>query len=239
VFLPKSHLHFRNLSRGFSRRIFGAFGACISSLLLAALFTALSLAAQKADTSTPPLPAATPQVVISAHMASNDLQVLDIKYRVFYNKFENKFITLTDFDMAANLTDELLNALADDKRVAWRGATADERQKMEACYGPKSWKEKTVTLPPIEAERVLLINAAYSASIHFSGHRLDLAVALRMADRKTGRILWKKVINEKGELPGTLEEIQKDNQKPVKEALNKLMEQVVPKVKQHIAQSQL
>jgi hypothetical protein len=239
VFLQKSHLHFRNLSWGFSRKILRASGACLGLLVLATLSTALSLAAQKADTSTAPQPATTPQVVISARMASNDLQVLDIKYRLFYNKFENKFITLTDFNMAANLTDELLNALVDDKRATWRGTTADERQKLEACYGPKSWKEKAVTLPPIEADRVLLINAAYSASIHFSGHRLDLAVALRMADRKTGRILWKKVIIEKGELPGTLEEIQADNQKPVKEALNKLMEQVVPKVKQHIAQSQL
>ena len=239
MFLPKSHLHFRNLSCGLSRVILRVSVACVGFLVLATLSTTLSLAAQKVSKSTALQPAATPQVVISAHMASNDLQVLDIKYRVFYNKFENKFITLTDFDMASNLTDELLNALVDDKRVAWRGATADERQKLEACYGPKSWKEKTVTLPAIEADHVLLINAAYSASIHFSGHRLDLAVALRMADRKTGRILWKKVINEKGELPGTLEEIQKDNQKPVKEALNKLMEQVVPKVKQHIAQSQL
>lgn len=243
MFLPNRYLDLRPSKSDF-QRMARHLGARVDAWFFTALAVAIlsgsvAVAAQKPDIPEATKAAATSQVVISARMASNDLQVLDIKYRVFYNKFENKFIPLTDFNFAANLTDELINALADDKRAAWRGSTPEEHQTLEACYTPKWWKSKTIPPPGIEGDRVLLINVAYSASIHFTGHRLDVSVAVQMSDRKSGRVLWKKLFVEKGEVPGTLEAIQADNQKLLKEALNKLMEQVVPKIKQHIAQSQI
>jgi hypothetical protein len=45
-------------------------------------------------------------------------------------------------------------------------------------------------------------------------------------DRASGRKLWEKKINERTDLPAKLAELQADNQKGLKEGLNKLIEQV-------------
>jgi hypothetical protein len=69
--------------------------------------------------------------------------------------------------------------------------------------------------------------------------RLTLSVAFQMVDRTTGQVLWKKAMSENMKLPGTIEELQTDNQKGLKEALNKLAEKIVPKIKQHLAQQKI
>jgi hypothetical protein len=96
-----------------------------------------------------------------------------------------------------------------------------------------------VTPPAVEADRLLLINTAYVAATQAIVHRLTLSVAIQMVDRTTGQVLWKKALGESMKLPGTVEELQTDNQKSLKEALNKLAEQIVPKIKQHLAQQKM
>jgi len=100
-----------------------------------------------------------PRVLVTVHMTTTDLSVTEIKYRGFYNKVEDKFIPLTDYNFAANLTDELVNALVDDQRATWLAAKPDEQTALAACFGPNSWKEKTLTPPSVEADRLLLMEA--------------------------------------------------------------------------------
>lgn len=205
-------------------------------LLLGMLFSvAISASAQEPAQKA----AGAPRVLLTVHMKSTDLRVLDIKFRGFYNKIEDKYIPVTDFNFAANFADELVAALADDRRATWVGAKPDEQKMLEACFGPDWWKQKKVTPPAVEADRLLLISSEYMASTAAIGHQLTLGAAMQMVDRTTGQVLWKKALGEGMKLPGTIEELQADNQKRLKEALNKLAEQIVPKIKQHLAQQKM
>jgi len=203
----------------------------LGMLFFVAIFASAQEPAQKA--------VGAPRVLLTVHMTSTDLRVLDIKFRGFYNKIEDKYIPLTDYNFAANLADELVEALADDRRAAWVGAKPDEQKVLEACFGPDWWKQKTVTPPAVEADRLLLIKAQYMAATQAIVHRLSLIVNIQMVDRTTGQVLWKKAMIEGMKLPGKLEELQADNQKALKEALNKLAEQIVPKIKKHLAQQKM
>ena len=180
-----------------------------------------------------------PAAVIAVHMPTTDLQVVDMKYRVFFNKRENKSIPVTDFDFAANLQDELGSVLADDSRVRWRVANSAEAESLKLAFGPNSWKEKTVAIAGVEADRVLLVGTAYGAFIQAIRKFIEVSVALRYVDRKTGKVLWKKSITERTKLPDTLEDMQADNQKVLKETLIKAADALTPKVKAHLRGAKL
>ena len=67
-----------------------------------------------------------------------------------------------------------------------------------------------------------------------------------MVDRHSGRTLWKKwggLFNAGFKVrmkpPAPLEELQLDNQRRLKEALNKMMEELVAKIKKQCAKSKL
>jgi hypothetical protein len=197
-------------------------------------FVAISASAQEPAQKA----AGAPRVLLTVHMKSTDLRWTDIKTRAFMTS-EDKFIPLTDYNFATNLADELVEALADDRRAAWVGTKPDEQKVLEAYFGPNWWKQKTVTPPAVEADRLLLINADYFAITQATLHRLYLAVTIQMVDRTTGQVLWKKGFAESMKLPGKLVKLQADNQKGLKEALNKLAEQIVPKIKQHLAQQKI
>jgi hypothetical protein len=209
-------------------------------------FVAISASAQEAAEKTGGADASKatvlPRVVVMVHMARTELAVQDIKYRGFYNKAEQKFIPLADYNFAANLADELVGALADDRRATWAVPGPDEQKALAACIGanwPDWWRHKTATLPPLEADRLLAIGARYEAFVQALVKRLDVIVTFQMVDRTTGRVLWKKTMLEGMKLPGTIEELQVDNQKGLKEALNKLAEQMAPKMRQHIAKQRI
>jgi hypothetical protein len=180
-----------------------------------------------------------PSAVIAVHMPTTDLQVVDMKYRVFFNKRENKSIPVTDFDFAANLQDELGSVLEDDGRVRWRTATAAEAESLKDAFGPTSWKAKTAATPGIEADRVLLVGTAYGAFIHAMRKFIEVSVAMRFVDRQSGKVLWKKSITERTKLPDTLEDMQADNQKVLKETLIKAADDLTPKIKAHLRGAKL
>lgn len=182
---------------------------------------------------------AAPTAVIAVHMPTTDLQVIDMKYRVFFNKRENKSIPVTDFDFAANLQDELGSLLADDSRVRWRTAKAGEIESIKDAFGPTAWKAKTAAVPGIEGDRVLLVGASYGAFIQAIRKFIEVSVAMRFVDRKTGKVLWKKSITERTKLPDTLEDMQADNQKVLKETLIKAADALTPKVQAHLRGAKL
>lgn len=68
----------------------------------------------------------TPNAVVAVYLQSPDFTVRELKYRVFYNKGEVKRVPLTGYDFKAAFTDELMNALAEEKRLAWRQPSANE-----------------------------------------------------------------------------------------------------------------
>jgi hypothetical protein len=183
--------------------------------------------------------AGVPQVIVAMKMATEDLVVMDIKFRGVYNKIENKYIPLTNYDFAGNASDELLTSLAADRRATWRRAKPEEMEKLEACFGPKYWKQDPLPQVQVDGDRLLLIGVAYSSTLHVTAQRLFLSIGVRMADRQSGKVLWKQGFNKRMGLPGKLEDLQAENQKGLKEALNKLMEEIIPEIKEHIARSKI
>ena len=67
-----------------------------------------------------------PATVVAVQLQSPDFSVIEKKYGVFFNKTEVKKIPLIDYDFKAALTDELMNALADDTRMRLRQPTDKE-----------------------------------------------------------------------------------------------------------------
>lgn len=198
------------------------------SFLLAALMALVPVGTVPA---TPDQAAAGPPQVIVAVLAPNALIVTDIKFRVFYNKSEVKHIPLQDYDFDANLTDELLAALGEDKRAAWRAATPAEEEAFAPYFQPKV-KTEQVRLPEtIRADRLLLVQAGCDGFLHSTQKWVRVSATARLVDRPSGRTLWKKSVGKRSGLPAPLEELQLENQKALKELLNKLMEQVVAEIK--------
>ena len=92
-----------------------------------------------------------PVTVVAVQLKSPDFTVMELKYRVFWNKAEVKKIPLLDYDFKAALSEELLNALAEDTRMKWRLPLATETIDV---FGVR---KKKAQLPPLGSNRVLLV----------------------------------------------------------------------------------
>jgi hypothetical protein len=180
-----------------------------------------------------------PTIIVAVHMPTSDLMVTDLKFRVLFNKEELKAIPLVDFDFAANLSDELVSVLAKDRRAQWRMANSGETKALAPLFEPVGWKAKTFPLPTPEADRVFLVRAAYGAFLRPLSKRIWVKLELRLAERESGKVLWRNTLSEDSSLPDTLEDIQADNQKVLKEHLNKLMEAAATKVATQVAKSKI
>lgn len=178
---------------------------------------------------------ARPKVLIAVQMTSNDLTVTDMKYRVMFNKRETKAIPVTNFDFAGNFGDEIESGLVDDKRFQWKLASGGDRETLLPFFGPDNWKKSSFPAPAVQADRLLLVAPTYVALISGVRKFVEVDAAVRMADSKSGRILWKKTFRDRTGLPDTLEDMQAENQKVLKETLNKIMvEKLAPEVKAHL-----
>ncbi len=185
----------------------------------------------------PTAPAA-PQVLVAVKLRDPNFRILHIKFRAFYNKFENNVVPLTDYDLAASASDEIMNALSGDARARWRLATTDEKMYTESYFDEKTAQGN---LPAsIAADRLLLVDiGGFSLSTHSTAHRMFAVGALKMIDRPSGRILWKKGVVHKleGYKGHTDEELLADNQKMLKELLNKLIEEFSVEIKKKVAEN--
>jgi len=204
------------------------------------LAAVLALAPAGSAPAMPEAPAAgPPQVLVAVLVPNNALVVTDIKFRVFYNKSEVKHIPLQDYDLDANLTDELLVALSEDKRAAWRAATPEEEEAFAPYFQPKV-KTEQVRLPEsIGGDRLLLVQAGCDGFLHSTQKWVRVSATARLVDRASGRTLWKKSVGKRSGLPAPLEELQLENQKALKELLNKLMEQMVAELKAEAAKKKV
>ena len=167
-----------------------------------------------------------PTTLVVVGLKSPDLTVMEMRYRVFYNRTEVKKIPLLDYDFKAALADELLNALAEDTRMKWRAQSGNEAIDVFAV------QKKKAQLPPLEADRVLLVGVedfgAYLADL--AADKFYLNVKFKLIDRATGKKLWEKKLLVTEDLDGKLKDLQADNQKALKVGINKVLERVTRKM---------
>ena len=205
---------------------------CFRSTLLFALALVLAATAFAQTTG-----GTTPQVAVVFSLQSTDLNVIDHKYRVFFNKFEKKSLPITGYDLNAAVQDEVMNTLAQDKRYQWRLATEEDK-----LDGTKLADEKTRTPEMVanaKSDRVLVVVVlGFGAWISgLAKDFMDVGVQVTMLDRATGRKLWKEKIHEKIPFSGDLEKLQADNQKEMREGINTLIEKACQTMKTKIAET--
>jgi hypothetical protein len=203
------------------------------ALLLVLLFVAIPLAAQA------PPAGATPQVVVVFNLRSNDLLVIDHKYRVFYNKFERKNLPIEGYDLRGAVQDEFMNTLATDKRYQWRLAT--EADKLDAAQLAEEKTRTAEMLSSAQADRVLVVDVVeFGAWISgLAKDRMEIVAIVTMLDRTSGKKLWKHRIWEKIPFSGDLQKLQSENQKELKEGVNSLIEKASVKLKAKVAESKI
>lgn len=166
-----------------------------------------------------------PATVVAVQLQSPDFSVIEMKYRVFFNKTELKKIPLIDYDFKAALMDELMNALAEDSRMKWRLPSANETIDVFAV------QKKKASLPPLEADRVLLVGVQDFGALlaDLASDKFYMVAKFKLVDR-SGRKLWEKNINERTDFDGKLQEMQAENQKGLKIGINRVLEKVTRKV---------
>lgn len=193
-------------------------------MLIALCLTALGTAA-----------AQQPVAVVAVGLKSNELTVVELKYRVFFNKTELKKISLLDYDFKAALGDELLNALAEDTRMKWRLPSETEVIDVLAV------QKKKAQLPPLEADRVLLVFVEdFGAFLPaLAADKFYLDAKFKLIDRATGKKLWEKKLHVTEDLDGKLKELQANNQKELKTGVNKVLERVTRKMVAALRQARI
>lgn len=165
-----------------------------------------------------------PVTAVAVQLQSPDFSVIEMKYRVFFNKTEIKKIPLIDYDFKVALTDELMNALAEDTRMKW--APAAEVIDVFAVQKKKS------ALPPLSADRVLLVGVEDFGALlaDLAADKFYIRAKFKLVDRVTGKKLWEKSVFEREDFDGKLKDMQADNQKGLKVGINKVLEKVTRKV---------
>jgi hypothetical protein len=203
------------------------------ALLLALVFMGIPLAAQTSSA------ASTPQVAVVFNLRSNDLLVIDHKYRVFYNKFERKNLPIEGYDLRSAIQDEVMNTLAQDKRYQWRVAT--EADKLDAAKLADEKHRTPDMVSSAQADRVLVFDVVdFGAWISgLAKDRMEVMALVTMLDRATGRKLWKQRIWEKIPFSGDLQKLQGENQKELKEGINTLIEKACVKLKAKVAEAKI
>lgn len=178
-----------------------------------------------------------PQITVLVNLRSADVTITDIKFRAFYNKVENKVIPLTDYDLKAAVQDEVMLALAEDKRAQWRLATDEEKLDGMALADDK--QRTSALLASAKGDRVLLVDVyGVSGFIHSMVKNMVIGVNVLLLDRD-GRKLWKKGVSAKMKFPGSIEESQADHQKGLKQAINTLIEKSCENLKAKVREQKI
>ena len=167
-----------------------------------------------------------PTAVVAVNLVTDEFTVQQLKYRVFYNKSEVKRIPMVDYDFKAAFVDELMNALAQDTRMSWRAQGPDEAIDVMTLL-----KGKTKP-PPVNADRILLVVIKeYGAFLSQLGpDKFHLVAEFKLIDRATGKKLWHTKSLERIDFDGKLKDMQADNQKGLKEGINRMLEKLCPRV---------
>lgn len=209
-------------------------------VLLVLVLCSILVAVAAIDASAQPAAASTAtgkQTIVAVNLRDPDFRIWNIKFRMFYNKQETEAIPLKDYDFKAAVADELVTTLASDTRAQWRLPQGDEMLYLASYFDEKTSQG---SLPAsVKADRLLLVDVSqYALWTHSSAHRLIVLSEVRLIDRATNGILWKKKVTRKleGYKRRKEEELLADNQKLLKELLNKLIEEYSLEVKKKVAE---
>ena len=180
-------------------------------------------------------PASGPKVLVVVHLREPDFTLNEMKYRVFYNKGEVKKIPIKDYDFRVVFTDELVNALSEDTRAEWAASTGKEGVDVLVVWANAGAPAN------LEADRLLLVDITqYGAFVTDLGaDKFTLLLRIRLTDKTGAKKLWEKRYYERINLPGKVAELQADNQKGLKEGINKLVEQICGKIRLEIQKVRL
>ena len=207
------------------------------TFLCVLLLAAMAAPALGQQASAPPAPPAAPQVVVLVNLRSSDLVVTDIKFRGFYNKIERKVIPIKDYDLNAALKDEVMNAVTEDKRAQWRAATAEDGLNGAALADDK--QRTPAMLASVKGDRVLVVDVyGFGGVTQSLVKNLEIGVTVLLLDHD-GRKLWKKNLSQRTKFPGSFEEMQADNQKALKEAINTLIEKFGQNLKSKLTEEKI
>jgi hypothetical protein len=196
------------------------FGALVLSVFAP---LALQAAAHQATSSTKP------KTVVVIQVRSDDFLATHVKLLVLIPQFKADHIPLIDFDFKASLSDELMNALAQDTRMDWRLATEEEDVNVGYMFDNK----KAPIPPSLTADRLLLVDVAqYGAILRPLSSFCYIAARMKLIEKATGKKLWEKSEDieydysdsVKIKLDKKLEELQADKQRGLKEILNRVIE---------------
>lgn len=167
--------------------------------------------------------AAEPVIVVSVYQKSHYFALFSWQYRVFFNKFESKFVEMPDYDLAANLRYDLMDALSADKRARWRAATDADKIDFATL-----WDKKNPPMPPeLKADGVLLVFLSDLGAA--PGKHVYLAGLVKLLDRN-GKKLWQKTVSQEVEVKKSSEEWQLEPPANIKPLLNDLQERMVEKI---------
>ncbi len=167
--------------------------------------------------------AAEPEIVVSVYQKSSYFALFSWQYRVFFNKFESKFVEVPDYDLASNLRYDLMDALTADKRAHWRAA--GDADKIDF---PTLWDKKNPPMPPeLKADGVLLVFLSDFGAA--PGKHVYLAGIVKLLDR-SGKKLWQKTVSQEVEVKKSSEEWQLEDPANIKPLLNDLEERMVEKI---------
>lgn len=193
--------------------------------VLTTILIALTIVPPATVNSLPPS-SSPPSAVVAVSLDVPEFTVRELKYRVFYNKGEVKRIPLEGYDFKAALSDELLNALAEDRRQSLRMAAIGEAIDVTGLWNKK------VRPPAIEADRILIVRVwEYGAFLASLGpDKFYIYVGFRLIDGRTGKKIWEKKMYERIDLDGKIADLQADSQRGLKEGINKVLEKVCAKV---------
>ncbi|HZQ90458.1 MAG TPA: hypothetical protein VFA60_01550 [Terriglobales bacterium] len=180
-----------------------------------------------------------PQVAVVFNLQSNDLTVIDAKYRVFYNKFEKKTLPIQGYDLRGAIQDEFMTMLAADTRYKWRPAEAED--KLDAARLADEKHRTPEMVSSAKADRVLVVDVVgFGAWVTgLAKDRMEVLAYVTMLDRATGRKLWKEKIFEKVGFSGDLQKLQAEDQKEMKQGINSLIEKACQATKTKMADNKV
>lgn len=173
-----------------------------------------------------------PEIVVLTYLKDSQFAIQSRGYRVFYNKFETKFLPVPDYDFLANAEYDLMDALKSDTRARWRLARPEE--KLDFAY---LWDTKNPTVPPEFKGDALLL-------VFYSQYGVNMAKDpflwswVKLLNRN-GKKMWQKrvFLSEKGDRK--LEEWESEDPAKVKALLNDLQERSIDGIMREVGKQKV
>jgi hypothetical protein len=176
--------------------------------------------------------AAEPEIVVMTFQKSGYFVLREAGFKVFYNKYESKYIPVGHYDFLANGRFEVMHALTDDKRARWREATPEDGLDFATL-----WDAKKPVLPAnLKADGVLLIffsefGAGFGGDAFVGGW-------MKLLD-KHGKQVWKEDFIQKDSVEKKVPEWIGEDPAALRTLINGLQEQAVADAVKKIAKKKV